>query len=391
MHFKKLVWISFILTLISTITFAQQQEPSIVTFSPQKGFRVESPDGTMGFRLGFRLQQQFSLTTPLYDEPLTSDFLIRRGRVQFKGFMFGGKMDYFIQLGMDRGSVSLMNAEYRWKPDDNTMIAFGQLFPPSGRQFHTVSKNFQMIDRSPVSRFFFMGWDMGVRIDRTFELSDDFAFKTKAAVTHGEGRNTSTAPGGWAYTGRLDILPFGVFTKGGDYSESDLVREPSPKLALGTAYYINTDAYVEYDNAAWNGEDDNIHIFYADMVFKYKGFSLLAEYIQRTLDNERLVFQPDDILYSDIISGEGFNIQGGKFISKTVEPTFRFSILNPDDAHQTFVGSFTQQQKFSLGLNKFFIGHTLKLQSEFGYVIEQYQAQTDRDYLEFLIQFQLSF
>lgn len=391
MHLTKTVVLACILFLAFNPAFAQQETPTEITFTPQQGFRVESPDGSMGFRLGFRLQQQFSLTAPLYDESVLTDILIRRARTQFRGFIFDGKMDYFIQLGMDRGSVSLLNAEYRWRPDDNTMIAFGQLFPPSGRQFHTVSKNFQMIDRSPVSRFFFMGWDMGMRIDRTFELSDQFAFKTKAAVTHGEGRNTRTAAGGWAYTGRLDVLPFGLFTKGGDYSESDLVREPTPKLALGTAYYMNTDAYVEYDNAAWDGVDDDIRIFYADLVFKYNGFSLLTEYIKRTLDNERLVFQPDEILYSDIISGEGVSVQGGKFISETMEPTFRVSLLNPDDDHQTSVGSFIRQQKYTLGLNKFFIGHTLKLQGEVGYVAEQYQSQDERSYLEFLLQFQLSF
>lgn len=391
MHFSRLLLLLVIALLFSSAATAQQTEPPKVTFSPQQGFLVESADGSMGFRLGFRLQQQFGLTAPLYDEAVTTDFLIRRGRAQFRGFIFGGKMDYFIQLGMDRGNISLLNAEYRWKPNSNTMIAFGQLFPPSGRQFHTVSKNFQMIDRSPVSRFFFMGWDLGMRVDRTFELSEQFAFKTKASVTHGEGMNKRTAPGGWAYTGRLDILPLGLFNKGGDYSESDLFREPTPKLAFGTAYYLNIDAYIEYDDPAWDGTDDNIGIFYADAVFKYNGLSLLAEYIHRRLDNERLIIAPDEYIYSDIVSGKGFNIQGGKFITETLEPTFRISILNPNDEHQTVKGAFTRQQKFTAGLNNFFIGHTLKLQGEVGFVREQYEIMNDRDYFEFLVQFSLSF
>lgn len=389
MKLFKLVLTVFILSSPSLTTQAQTADPTI-NFTPEKGLNIISPDSSMGFRIGFRLQQQFILTTPFYDESISAEYLIRRGRAQFRGFIFHGKMDYFIQLGMDKGTVRLLNAEYRWIPDKNTQIAFGQLFPPSGRQFHTVSKVFQMIDRSPVSRFFFMGWDLGVRIDKTFPVSESFAFKTAGAVTHGEGMNTKTAKGGWAYTARLDLLPFGLFNKGGDYSESDLYREPTPKLALGTAYYLNTDAFTEYGNAAWDGVEDNIGIFYADFVFKYNGLSLLGEYINRTVDNEILNVNGVP-LHSAVISGNGFNIQGGKFISKTLEPTFRFSLLNPNENSQNFRNDFNRQEKYTLGLNKFFIGHTLKLQSEIGYVRDSYPGDQVQDYLEFLVQFSLSF
>lgn len=384
-HFSPL----FILLTFNSLVFSQQTGTEI-TFSPEKGLNVVSTDSSIGFKMGFRLQQQFVLTTPFYDEPVRSEYLIRRGRAQFRGFILHGKVNYLIQLGMDKGAVKLLNAEFRWKPDKYTQVSFGQLFPPAGRQSHTISKVFQMVDRSPVSRFFHLGWDMGVRVNRTFPVSDAFAFKAAGSITHGEGMNIKTAPGGWAYTARFDVLPFGLFNNGGDYSESDLFREPSPKLALGTAYYLNTDAYTMFGNNVWDGLDDNTGTFFADFVFKYNGLSLLGEYITRTVDNE-LLNSGGTIFYSNIISGRGFSIQGGKFISETIEPTFRFSLLNPNNISQNFRNDFNTQEKYTLGLNKFFIGHSIKLQSEIGYVRDSYPGDVVEDYLEFLLQFSLSF
>ena len=64
-----------------------------------------------------------------------------------------------------------------------------------------------------------------------------------------EGRNiTSGNIGGHQYTGRVEFLPFGNFTSGGDYSGSDLKREQTPKLALGVSYDHNNNAVKNRSN-----------------------------------------------------------------------------------------------------------------------------------------------
>ena len=345
----------------------------------------------MEFRLGFRLQEQLAITQLLSEqEALHGNFLIRRARTQFRGFVFNGKLDYFIQVGFDKGNVSLLNAEFRWKPDKYTQISFGQFFPPTYRQFQTVSKTLQMVDRSNVTRFFFTGYDLGIAARRTIPVAGNFYLKTAAALTQGEGANTAAAPGGWAYMGRLEVLPLGEFKSGGDYSESDLVGEESPKISIGTSYYKNRDAYTKYGNAVWDGLEDDITDISADVVFKYSGFSLIAEYIQRDVENE--IYTPGSSPYiSKMVSGKGVYLQGGKMLDEHLEPTFRFSYLDPDETHQIYLNSFDHQTKFALGLNYFFIGHSLKIQTQIGYVDEQFTLQNDRQYMEFLTQFTLSF
>jgi len=383
--------IIIILLLSSSNINAQSIEPPTVSLSAEKGLWIESQDKSIGFKLALRLQQQFSVISSLTDtEPVQTDFLIRRSRVLLKGYVYDRKLNYFIQLGMDRGELTLLNAEYRWQPNALTKISFGQLFPPTGRQFQTISKSFQMIDRSNVTRFFFTDWDLGISIHRTILISDLFAIKTAGSITHGEGKNVATATGGWAYTGRFELLPFGIFNAGGDYSESDLYREPSPKLSLGSAYYFNKDAYTKYGNIAWDGIEDDISEHSYDLVFKYQGFSLLAEYINRSVDNEMLQIAPTAQIFSNKVSGSGFYVQCGKFISKNIEPTFRLSILNPNDEAQHSNNAFTHQEKYEIGINNFLMKHSIKFQTQIGLVEEDFFNQTSRSYFEILAQFSVS-
>ncbi len=380
------------LLLFSLTIKAQPLEAPVISLSPEKGLWIESQDGFMGVKLGVRLQQQLVVDTPYSEgEPIQSNFFIRRGRLLFKGYVFEKKLNYFIQLGMDRGKVTLLNAEYRWKPNSTTQISFGQLFPTTGRQFQTISKNLQLVDRSDVTRFFFTGWDLGFSVKKSFIANDHLAFKTGASVTHGEGKNIATASGGWAYAARFEILPLGLFHGNGDYSESDLYRELKPKLSLGTAYYHNQDAYTSYGNSAWDGLNDNITEYYIDAVFKYSGLSLLSEFIHRSVENEELITPTNTRLFSEKVSGQGFYVQGGKFISENIEPVFRISFLNPDQDNQTFRSRFSKQRKVAVGINYFMISHNLKFQSQVGYIQQEFENQSDRSYFEVLAQFTISF
>lgn len=385
--------IFFLLIAVTSLTIYPQspEEPIRITVSPEKGVHFESADGFMEFRVGFRLQQQIALTQIVSEsDALKGEYLIRRERALFRGFLFHNKLDYFVQLGMDRGRVSLLNAEYRWKPDSYTQISFGQFFPPTFRQFQTISQNLQMVDRSNVVRFFFTDYDLGIRVRRTLPVAENFQFKIAGALTHGEGKNLATAPGGWAYMGRFEVLPLGAFKKGGDYFESDLEREETPKISFGAGFYLNHDAYTKYGDPVWDGLEDDILDTYADVIFKYNGFSFLAEYIHREVDNEMLLMD-NEMYSSQKISGDGLYAQSGKFIDEHIELTARFSYLNPDDVHHTELGKFTNQSKYSVGFNYFFIGHHLKLQSQLGYVNEEFTEVKTCNYFEFLTQFTISF
>ena len=343
---KRFLFLFFVSIFISNSLIAQ--EVPTVTFSPEKGLNVTTADGFMSFKLGMRLQQQAFGVLPLDgDDPFDGDLVIRRARTQMSGYILNQKLGYFLQLEMDKGNVQLSNAEYRWRPNSETQINFGQLRPPSGRQFQTTSKNLQMVDRSAVSRF---------------------------------------------YTGRVDILPFGKFSNHGDYIESDLYREPTPKLSIGVAFYHNQDAATKLGNVAWNNKSADISNFYVDGVFKHKGLSLLGEFIQRTISDDGILTLPDNSrVYSLLVGGKGISFQAGKFLNEELESTIRVSFLNPDDELRVIRNNFTEQRKYGIGLNYYFIGHSIKIQSEANLVSEKYAPSDELSYVEFLVQFSLSF
>lgn len=381
----------FLLLLPIPKTSAQENSPPIVTLNQESGLLIESADGFMGMKIGMRLQQQLSLITFLEsEEAWQTDYLIRRARIQVKGFIFENKLNYHIQLAMDRGKVLLLNAEYKWQPYKQTNISFGQLRPSTGRQFQTYSSVLQMVDRSPVSRFFALGYDLGISGRQKIYLPD-FGIELYSSLTHGEGINVSAASGGWAYSGRIDVLPFGDFIKRGDYVESDIFREPKPKLSLGIAYYHNKDAYQRYGNVSWEGQRDDIEALYVDGVFKYQGASLLVEYITRFVENEELSLPDNSTIYSLIAGGEGLSIQGGKFMTKFLESTFSISFLNPNNEGAFSRGTFIEQRKYALGLNNFFLAHNIKIQSQIGYVQQDFLNENPKKFIEFLTQFTISF
>lgn len=383
-----------VLFLLSPARLRSQEvtiEPPKVSLS-EKGLWVESADGFMGFRIAARLQEQLIVTGDLNNRNNYADLRMRRGRMQLWGYFFEKELYYFLQVSADGGDLSVMNYEFRWKPGPHTMISFGQLRPPIDRQFQTISNRFQMVDRSAVSRFFSIGYDLGIMANTWLPLGDRFGFKVYGSITHGEGANRNGSPGGFAYTGRLEVLPFGLFHENGDYSESDLYREPEPKLSLGASFYYNNDAYVVLGDQQWYGLQDDIETLYVDGLLKYRGFSLLSEYMYRFVENEKL---PQDAaassVFANIEGGTGLAVQGGYFLAPTIELTSRYSRLQPNREHRAFNGTFLQQSRIAAGLNKFFLGHYIKLQGQAALVSEQFNAAPNRSYIEILAQFSINF
>lgn len=382
----------FFVSIIISNSLAAQEVP-IVTFSPEKGLNITTSDGFMSFKIGTRIQQQVFGIVPLDgNQPFDGDLIIRRARAYMSGYIFNQKLGYFLQLEMDKGNVQLSNAEYRWRPNSETQINFGQLRPPSGRQFQTISKNLQMVDRSAVSRFFAVGYDLGITANTFVGLGNSVGFIVYGGITHGEGINKAKASGGLAYTGRVDILPFGKFSNHGDYIESDLYREQTPKLSVGVAFYHNQDAATKLGSTAWNNNSASISNFYIDGVFKYKGLFLLGEFIQRTISDDGILTLPDNsMIYSSLVGGKGFSFQAGKFLNEELESTIRVTYLDPDDELRAVKNNFTEQRKYGVGLNYFFIGHAIKIQSEANLVSEKYATSDEHSYVEILAQFSLSF
>jgi len=185
-------------------------------------------------------------------------------------------------------------------------------------------------------------------------------------------------------------LPFGKFASKGDYVGSSVKREEKPKLALGGTYDMhnravktksNQGSYMVNDVGYF--ETDVITVF-GDMMFKYGGFSMMAEYATRTAAQDSSM-NSDGTKTGDVVAvGTGMNFQMGYMFKNNWEVAGRYTVT---DWNTTVTGKEAQTQ-YTFGIGKFFKGHKLKVQSDITY--SQTIDDPDSD-LIYRLQFDLHF
>jgi phosphate-selective porin OprO/OprP len=374
-------------TAISMFIFASLSTNAQNTNAPKFGkglFNLIGKDSTWSMKVGLRFQ---TLATSNWDAQNglsnpASSMMIRRSRLKFDGFAYSPKLKYKVELGLsnrDQSGASqytsnaprqILDAVLKWNFSGNFVLWFGQTKLPGNRERVISSANLQQVDRSLLNSRFTIDRDMGIQLRHHFNLTDTFLVKEIFSMAQGEGRNiTKGNLGGHQYTTRLELFPFGDFASKGDYKGSDLKFEQKPKLSLGFAYDFNNNASKTRSNQGSYMTNDvgyfstNISTLFMDAMFKYKGFSLMAEYADRKADD---VFakNADGTLTGDVVQvGNGLNLQSGYLLSKTVEVSARYTNISLD---KVITGKGAENQ-YTLGLSKYVSGHSLKVQTDLSY------------------------
>jgi phosphate-selective porin OprO/OprP len=377
----KLKWSMLLLFGLVTSYFAQVQAQDITNNTFGKGLvNVVAKDSSYSLKFAARFQ---SLYTGSWDFPNNDNlengegqFLIRRARLKFGGFAYSPKLTYKVELGLSNRDMSggskftsnspryILDAVLKWNFYENFELWAGQTKLPGNRERVISSANLQTVDRSMVNSQFNVDREMGMQLHHHIDLGENVIIKEAFAVSQGEGRNVTTGNlGGYQYTSRLEILPLGDFD---DYSGADLKREQTPKFALGVSYDHNANAVKTKSNSGDYMTTDNgffqtdINTFFVDGIFKYKGFSAMAEYAKRTADNAIALNSDGTPTGSVVEVGDGFNMQAGYVFKNNVEVVGRYTQISLD---QQITGEGVENQ-YTFGLSKYFVGHKLKVQTD---------------------------
>jgi len=341
-------------------------------------FNLVGQDSTWSMKVGARVQ---FLASSIWEdgEANQTNFLVRRARLKFEGFAFTPKLKYKLELGLSNRDISgsskytgnspniILDAVMKYNFAKNLEFWFGQTKLPGNRERVISSANMQMVDRSILNARFNIDRDMGLQLRHHFTISDQIVVREIFALSQGEGRNVVTGnEGGFQYTGRVELLPMGDFTSKGDYSGSDLIREPKPKLAIGASYNHNNNAVRNRSNQGsymttdYGLYETNINDVFVDAMFKYKGFSFMAEYANRDAKNP-FATNSDGTRTGDIVQvGQGLNFQSGYLFEKNWEISGRYSNVKLDEA---ITGKVPESQ-YTLGVSKYIVGHNLKVQTD---------------------------
>jgi len=369
--------LTFTVLVMSFSLFTMAQETNAPKFG--KGiFNLVGQDSTWSMNVGARMQ--FLVSSVWEDDaPNQSNFLVRRARLKFDGFAFTPKLKYKLELGLSNRDIAgssaftgnspniILDAVMKYNFAKNLEFWFGQTKLPGNRERVISSANMQMVDRSILNARFNIDRDIGLQLRHNFTISDHFVVREIFALSQGEGRNVVTGnEGGFQYTGRVELLPMGNFTSKGDYSGSDLKREPKPKLAVGVTYNHNNNAVKtrgnqgSYMTTDYGFYETNINDVFVDAMFKYKGFSFMAEYADRNSDNP-FATNSDGTETGDVVQvGQGLNLQSGYLFKNNWEISGRYSNVKLDEV---ITGKVPESQ-YTLGVSKFIVGHSLKIQTD---------------------------
>lgn len=362
--------------LIPCAVFAQESSPieeSLLYF--KDGVVREFKPIHFKTKFRFRMQNRFTYDTEEAKKlsAKAADFEVRRMRIRLEGNVLDPRLLYKIQLSFTRGDMDFDRTEYPnilrdaavgWKFTEYTTFWYGQTKLPGNRQRVVSSGDQQFVDRSLLNATFNIDRDLGAQVYH--QIGDSKPFWLKFAVSNGEGRATDNPDNGLAYTGRMEWLPLGKFTEDGDYFESDLIREPEPKLSFGAVYSINKKSTRpggqlgrQYSTPGLNRD---IETWFADALYKYRGFSWTAEYARRWSNDPVFLDGTDTVA---VYKGQGVSTQAGYIFENNYEPALRFTRIWADK--DTLAGDNDQNQ-YTLAFSKYLNFHRVKVQTDLSYI-----------------------
>ena len=378
---KKFVVILF----ISSVYSASSQDITNNRFG--KGLiNVFAKDSSWSSKVAFRYQTRYEGNYDLVDSDYTGRAFVRRARIKGNGFAFSPKITYKFEYDVANGYV--LDAVVKWNFTGNWTVWFGQTKLPGNIERVFSSQKLQLVDRSLLNSKFTLDRDAGAQLRHHFKLGNTFLVREIFAVSQGEGLNDKSKSTGNGYTGRIELLPFGNFTKKGDYFAADLKREKTPKLMLSATYDFNQNAMLSRGQKGdyLIGDLENLQTLFIDAHFKYQGFSFFGEYVDRkTSDGSPLLensFVDGESIDECYYTGESINLQLGYLMKNNWEIAGRYTNVNANDLYDN-----NDLNQYTIGFSKYVVGHNLKVQTDFSYTTEQ----GENDKLLFRLQTEFNF
>ena len=403
---KKIISIISLYAIITTV-HAQESNQDIsasfdknndYTYNLGSGILFNFDDSTHMFQIGGMSQPRF-LNSRVNDTTLDPGnyFGIKRSYFSLNGSLNKGMFSFLIQTNFS-DSYPLLDAWAGYHPNKNLSIYFGQRMSPfNNLSMQIMEYNLQFASRNYLSQNFTeSGREFGLFIESKFSIGN-IGFKPILAITSGDGKNSfgvlssDTDQGGLKYGGRLNIYPFGFFKENNEFIGHDTYKEKSHKLMFGFSSSLNQGASHEIGEGHYfqdlppngtfmffdtigNRKLPNYLKNYVDILYKYKGFNILFEYVNTAAYNLQgtslnstgsLLLEPTQISQY-LVLGNAFNIQGGYLFKSDWSIDMKFG-----RSYYEFEQTYSILQNYDsmgAGITKYFSNRAVKTQLMASYV-----------------------
>ena len=345
-----------------------------------------------------------------FDKSVYNRFRARRVRLRISGKQSNPGFSYRLQLNLAESEVEndelsnvLWDAWVGYNINKYYRVSFGQKSSPTDNiEVLMASNTLQLPERSRLTGAFSNIREIGLFLDgRNNIKGSKWVIKPSVNITTGDGygyKFNSKDFGGLKYGARVNFLPFGLFRNFGQFRQGDLVRELNPKLLIGFSASYNDGItsrrgrrngdFIYY---TLNGTDTSYQLpdffkFGADVLFKYRGFSLIGEFVHTkafipdgiTHRNDRYnnpnnlttnfrTYSPADYVRTQMMLGTGLNVQAGYIFKSLFSIDGRFTSLRPDELSFLNNSLFYNRNKYyEIGVSKYFTkNYTFKIQASY--------------------------
>ncbi|WP_299822508.1 porin [uncultured Pontibacter sp.] len=387
---------AYLLLIICILTTYTSFGQSINNSKFGKGLQFVAADSSFSIKLGTRFQVLYQGVQNAETNNWDDRILIRRARLKFDGFAYSPKLEYKIELGLSNSDIGsdtpdqtnnadniILDAVAKWNFAPNLSLWVGQTKLPGNRERIVSSQKMQFVDRSLLNAQFNLDRDAGLQLHHQHKIGN-VVLREAGAISMGEGRDiTVNNAGGYGYTARFEVLPFGEFKGDGDYVGGDIEREQTPKLALAASFDYNDNASRSQGQLGdFLSAERDLRTLFLDAMFKYRGFSSMAEYANRKAPDGPVVLTDDTGgVEETFVTGNAFNIQAGYIFATNWEVAGRYTSYDP-----TAATGLRDQKQYTLGLSKYIVGHSLKVQSD----ITLQDEENRPEQYQFRVQFELA-
>ena len=389
----------------------------IVNLSYSQGLEMQSYKFGDGLRFVGESGQSIRLTG--YAQPMaelknidsvdlnSSRYRMRRLRLRIDGQTKDPRFKYRLQVDLsgvsEIGEVNedpLMDAYIDYAPNNSFSVKFGQRTTyADNRELWMSSNSLQLVERSRLTSAFASIREFGVFVTGRIKSGRGSFIRPYLVLSNGDGKNVmGNDKGGLKIGGRIDYLPFGLFTNIGQFRQIDVMREQVPKLVVGAHYSHNSgissrrgrySGRIIYLN---NNDEESLPDYTkygVDFLFKYRGFSALGEYVKSTAtvptDITQRVRSSNGTITSDFtpnVDGDGdvndminyvkgrmmlgsaYNFQLGYLFKNNFSIDGRYTHLNADE------NSFMNNATFYNRPNYYTIGVTKLSGRNYGFKIQ---------------------
>ena len=410
----KIVFIFYALCSLPLISVTQNL--LLGDYIPGNGITLASDDDNYKVVLRGYAQSLFESrrvrydSVGFFDKSVYNRFRARRVRLRISGKQSNPGFSYRLQLNLAESEVEndelsnvLWDAWVGYNINKYYRVSFGQKSSPTDNiEVLMASNTLQLPERSRLTGAFSNIREIGLFLDgRNNIKGSKWVIKPSINITTGDGygyKFNSKDFGGLKYGARVNFLPFGLFRNFGQFRQGDLVRELNPKLLIGFSASYNDGItsrrgrrngdFIYY---TLNGTDTSYQLpdffkFGADILFKYRGFSLIGEFVQTkafipdgiTHRNDRYnnpnnlttnfrTYSPADYVRTQMMLGSGLNLQAGYIFKSLFSIDGRFTSLRPDELSFLNNSLFYNRNKYyEIGVSKYFTkNYTFKVQASY--------------------------